>query len=288
MNQEIWIYRFTVADTADLSTGADVGLVDLSAASFTRITNTPASRAPSPGGTLSNGFRFPPFIADDNRDATINDNGTIIAFTSTRDLTWAVTSMLGDRQAGKSEIFIANITTPAAPKFSQVTNTVTSSFNNPIFSSVPNLSGDGSVVSFISNANLTSNNDDGSGLSNGEIYVANYNAGAGTVTNLRQVTKTKNGLPVPSPGVSPDPTASANFLTFGRRISRDGRYVGFESATMRDGANTTLTAFRLTLTWTTFHPAGTQGYGCTVRSDFTCLCLRLCAGHPASVMCLRR
>src|SRR5207249_4314096 len=124
---------------------------------------------------------------------------------------------------GNPEIFIANISNPAAPKFTQVTNTVTTSFNNEIFSSNPNFSGDGSVVSFISNANLTANNDDGGGLSNGEIYVANYNGAAGTVSSVRQVTKTKNGLPVPSPSVSPDPTASANLFTFGRRMSRDGR-----------------------------------------------------------------
>src|SRR6185436_1897835 len=77
MNQEIWIYQFTVADTANLSSGADVGFVDLNGGTVTRITDTPASRAPSPGGTLSNGLNFPPFIADDNRDATISDNGQI-------------------------------------------------------------------------------------------------------------------------------------------------------------------------------------------------------------------
>jgi len=109
------------------------------------------------------------------------------------------------------EVFIFNRGTSA---FTQVTNTTTTSLNNPIFSSNPNLSGDGSVISFISNANLTANNDDGGGLSNGEIYIASYNAAAGTVSGTRQVTKTKNGLPVPTPDVSPDPTASANLLTF--------------------------------------------------------------------------
>src|SRR5213078_3954850 len=71
MNQEIWTYQFTVADTANLSSGADLGPIDLTTGTFTRVTNTPASRAPSPGGTASNGFPFTPFIADDNRDATI-------------------------------------------------------------------------------------------------------------------------------------------------------------------------------------------------------------------------
>ena len=53
MNEEIWTYQFTVPDTANLSTGADVGFVDLTAGSFARITNTPASRAPSPGSVHS-------------------------------------------------------------------------------------------------------------------------------------------------------------------------------------------------------------------------------------------
>ena len=91
MNQELWTYQFTVADTANLSSGADLGPIDLSGGTFTRITNTPASRAPSPGGSDSNGTPFSPFIADDNRDATISDNGKIIAFTSTRNLVPAVT-----------------------------------------------------------------------------------------------------------------------------------------------------------------------------------------------------
>src|SRR5437763_10652879 len=86
MNQEIWTYQFTVADTANLSSGADLGPIDLTTGTFKRITNTPASRAPSPGGAASNGAPFSPFIADDNRDATISDNGNIIAFLSTRDL----------------------------------------------------------------------------------------------------------------------------------------------------------------------------------------------------------
>src|SRR5882672_4276671 len=39
MNQEIWTYTFTVADVANLSSGAEVGPVDLTTGTFTRITN---------------------------------------------------------------------------------------------------------------------------------------------------------------------------------------------------------------------------------------------------------
>src|SRR5207249_3463582 len=87
--------------SANLSSGADVGPIDLTAGTFTRITNTAASRAPSPGGSTTGGFNFAPFIADDNRDATISDNGQIIAFTSTRDF-------LGTNADSNPEIFIFN------------------------------------------------------------------------------------------------------------------------------------------------------------------------------------
>ncbi|PYS72071.1 MAG: hypothetical protein DMF73_09180, partial [Acidobacteria bacterium] len=153
---------------------ADLGPIDLSAGTFTRITSTPASRAPSPGSG-SGASSIPPFIADDNRDATITDNGQRIAFISTRDL------VPGGNTDANPEVFIFNRSTSA---FTQVTTTTTTSLNNPIFSSNPSLSGDGSVLTFISNANLTSNNDDGGGLSNAEIYVANFNGT--TVSGLRQ------------------------------------------------------------------------------------------------------
>src|SRR5712671_2768427 len=81
MNQEIWTYQFTVADTADLSSGADVGPVDLATGTFKRVTNTPASAPPVAGSSTS-----VPRVADDNRDASISDDGKVIAFVSNRDL----------------------------------------------------------------------------------------------------------------------------------------------------------------------------------------------------------
>src|SRR6185295_14918105 len=174
--------------------------------------NTPASRAPSPGGVVSN-QAFSPFIADDNRDAQISDNGQIIAFISTRNLVPAVGNLDADAlppNVGNPEVFLYNVATAA---FTQVTNTKSTSFNNPIASSNPALSGNGSVLTFISNANLTSNNDDGGGLSNAEIYVANFNGS--TVSGLRQVTRTKDGGPAPTPSATPDTFATAVVLSFG-------------------------------------------------------------------------
>ena len=88
MNTEIWTYQFTVPDAVNLAEGADIAFQDLSTGTFTRITNTPASRAPS-AGTPTGCFAdlgCQPFYADDNREASISDDGHVIAFTSTRDL----------------------------------------------------------------------------------------------------------------------------------------------------------------------------------------------------------
>ena len=49
------------------------------------MTNTDTSQTPRPGSTISG-----PFIADDNHDASISDDGNVIAFASTRDLVPAI------------------------------------------------------------------------------------------------------------------------------------------------------------------------------------------------------
>jgi hypothetical protein len=73
-NQEIWLYQVPPTPEAadfDLSQGIDAAPVGLSGGTFTRVTNTPASRVPTPG-IVSGGLVVPPFVADDNRDATAN------------------------------------------------------------------------------------------------------------------------------------------------------------------------------------------------------------------------
>jgi len=222
MNQEIWTYQFTVGDTLDLSTGAEIGPVDLTGGTFTRITNTPASRAPSPASTTTNGS-VGAFVADDNRDATISDNGNIIAFSSTRDIVAG-----GNTDAGSipnPEIFLFNRTSAA---FTQITNTITTSVANPIFNANPTLSSDGSVLAFVSNANLTAANADG----NAEVYLREG-------TTLRQVTKTKD--PVDSQGHA---LATATIFGYGRRLSRNGKFLAFESVANDPGADGANSDFR--------------------------------------------
>lgn len=200
-NQEIWLYLIPAVPAANLSSGADVPFVDLTAGTFTRVTDTPAS-APPRAGTAT----VPPYVADDNRDVAVNDNGTIVAFTSVRNLT-------GGNADFNPEIFVYNRTTAA---FGQVTTTT----GSLVFSANPSLSGDGSVLAFISNANIqetggTSNNADG----NSEIYLATINTATASLATVRQITRT----------TATNTGDVVNVLSPGRRLSRNGNLLAFES-----------------------------------------------------------
>ena len=96
-----------------------------------------------------------------------------------------------------------------------------------VFQSNPALSADGSVVAFQSSANLAGNNSDG----NAEIYVANFSGSS--ISNIRQVTRTIQT------------TQNVNVLSPGRRLSRDGVYITFESLANDPKANTNSNSFFL-------------------------------------------
>src|SRR6266404_2039395 len=205
-NQEIWMYRIPDVTPVDLTAGADVPKIDLTAGTFTRITNTPASLPPQPGSSTK-----PPTEAFDNRDPAVNDNGTIISFVSNRNLT-------GGNADGSPEIIVANVA--GAPTFTQVTNTpVNVKGFLGAFTENPNLSGGGTVLAFASNANIpqtggTASNPD----FNTELFVATLNGT--TVTSLKQVTNTVN------------PTGDVFVVTVlspGRRLSRNGQFLAMES-----------------------------------------------------------
>jgi len=217
-NEEIWIYQLPPVADVNLSSGADLPLQDLAAGTFTRITNTPASRVPAPGGP-----GVPPFVADDNRSATISDTGAVLAFVSTRNLVPAT-----GNADGNPEIFLFNVATSA---FTQATITqdvfdASGRLLFTIFNENPSISGDGSVVAFISNGNLVgSNNDDGSGHGNAEVYVVNFSGSA--VSNMRQATRTKADATF----------ATINVFSPGRRLSRDGSMLAFETLAEDPKAN---------------------------------------------------
>lgn len=244
-NSEIWTYELPPVADVDLTSGADVPFIDLTAGTFARITNTPASRAPTAGSST-----LQPFFADDNRDATISDDGNTIAFSSTR-------SLVGNGNAdGNPEIFFFN---RLSSSFAQLTNTQDVISNGrliyTIFNGNPSLSSSGSLVAFASNANLSGdNNDDGQGNGNGEIYLANYNGA--TFSNIRQVTKTKA-----------DATqATVNLFSPGRRLSRDGSLVALESLAEDPKANSAtnkpfLAMFVYDVTANTFVQIGLRATG---------------------------
>ena len=216
-NQEIFLYFIPAAPAVDLASGADIALVDLTTGTFTRVTNTPASRLPTAGkAATTTQPALAPFVAFDNRDASVNDNASFTAFVSTRNLVGT-----GNSDANP-EIFIFNRT---AGTTAQLTATASPSPSVSIFNENPSLSGSGTVVAFISNANIAAGGSSNNADLNGEIYLGSYDGTTATVT--RQVTITT------SPGAS----FSVNIFHWGRRLSRDGNLVAFESLADLSGTN---------------------------------------------------
>ena len=215
-NTEIFIYAIPETTAADLSSGAEVPFVDLSAGTMTRVTSTPANALPRAGTAA-----LSPFFSRDNDSPFINDNGTVVAFVSQ-----ARSGIPGSSNAdGNREVFVFNRNTGA---FVQVTTTADQT-NRLIWSDNPQLSGDGAVLAFISNADIGSAEAEGN-RGNGEIYVAGFTGSA--VSNLRPVTRTP---PDRRQGVEQSPVV---LLSPGRRISQNGNLIAFESSAVigADGA----------------------------------------------------
>jgi uncharacterized protein (TIGR03437 family) len=214
-NTEIFLYQIPAVAAADLSSGAEVAPVDLAAGTMTRVTNTPASSLPRAGTTI-----VPPAFALDNDGPAINDDGSYVAFVSQ-----AKSGIPGESNAdGNKEIFVYNRTSGG---FVQVTTTqdVAPSGANPlgtlVFNESPSLSGSGGAIAFISNADIGTS-ESAADKGNGEIYVASFSGSA--VSNLRAVTQTPRVI---VSGV--ETGVSTNLLNPGRRMSRDGNLLAFES-----------------------------------------------------------
>jgi uncharacterized protein (TIGR03437 family) len=208
-NLEIWLYQIPAVAFADLSTGEEIPVTDLSAGVFTRVTNTAASRLPAAGTTTSGAF-----VADDNHDASITNNGNVIAFVSTRDL------VTGGNPTAQSndEIFTY---ARSLNQFSQITNTSRGAVSNPIYNVSPSISGSGTRVAFASNASvpiigMTATNTD----NNEEIFYTDLTStGALLAGAAKQVTVTSQAVP----------GDIVNIWNYGRRMSLDGRYIAFDS-----------------------------------------------------------
>ncbi|HYO64139.1 MAG TPA: hypothetical protein VER08_10955 [Pyrinomonadaceae bacterium] len=203
-NAELFLYRIPDVTEADLTAGTDVPAVNLAGGTFTRVTTSPASLPPKAGAAFS-----PPEFADDNRFPSINDDGTVVAFISSRNLAAA-----GGNADLNPEVF-------AFRRSNGETRQLTATANPPnsaiglVFNANPTLSGDGSAVAFISSADFGLGVEDVANRGGAEIFYANTDGA--TLSNLRQVTRTPN-----------DPSV-VNILSFGRRISRNGRFLLFDT-----------------------------------------------------------
>ena len=112
-NSEIWIYRVPAvavcgSDTRHGSAASGSG----TAGTFLQVTNTGASRCPRRVQRTDGPFFY---FADDNRETTITDDGTIIAFISTR----RSCSGCRQRRCESRTVFLQR----RATTFTQATNT---------------------------------------------------------------------------------------------------------------------------------------------------------------------
>ena len=247
-NSEIWIYKIPAVADVDLTLGTDIpnALPLFDPTRFERITNTPASRAPTAGSSTAS-----PFFADDNREATISDDGLVIAFISTRN-----TPITTGNPDFNPELFLFTRTSVdgTGGTFRQLTDTKDAILGlGFVFQTNPSLSADGSVVSFMSTSNsfnmnaqtpVTFSNPD----KNGEVFYAEVAGGGAT---FHQVTRTLNNI------------TSANLVSPGRRLSRDGKLIVFESKATDPKANSAPTTqvfgtFVYTIASDTFNEVGTR------------------------------
>lgn len=230
-NTEIFIYRIPDVADADLSQGTEIPAIDLAANTPQRVTFTTATNTPKPAGT-----NFPSFFALDNYAPQVNDDGALFAFVSKARTGAGIAGIVGaSNPDGNKEIFLYRNTGTGAGTFLQLTNTADvpvagSLLPRLVFNESPSISSCAGAapcrVAFISNADnvaTAGTPETDANKFNGEIFVADYDAAAGTRTAVRQITRTP-----------PDPTlgregVSVNLLTQGRRISRDGSRVVFES-----------------------------------------------------------
>jgi uncharacterized protein (TIGR03437 family) len=223
-NTEMWLYQVPALPPADLSAGDELPVTNLSAGAFTLVTNTLPSRLPFPGSTTNQ-----PVIGDDNRDASINDNGNFIAFTSNRDLVPTV----GNASPNANDEIFTYARIPNT--LNQITQTARGTIVDPIYNQTPTISGSGTRVVFQSNADnpIVGMTGGANTDRNVEIFYADLDGTTGGVTAQsvkKQVTRTARV----------NPGDLVNILDLGRRMSRDGRYIAFDSyadLTMENSTN---------------------------------------------------
>lgn len=291
-NMEMFLYQVPALPPADLTSGDPVAITDLAAGTFTRITTTPPSRYPQPGSLLA-----VPFVADDNHDVSINDDGARIAFVSTRDLvpggnpfptedndeiftytqagggaaaasfdggttstsTEPVRGARSLRTSSKTTTQPANLTASVggAGVISQVTRTLRGPISNPIYSKNPTISGNGSRVLFASTGDnpiigMTGGNNPADSR-NEELFISDLDANGAPTGLRRQVTVT----------TPTNPGDLVNLLEYGKRMSRNGNLIAFDSfadlANENSGTNyTSFATYLYDVTANTFRRIGAR------------------------------
>jgi hypothetical protein len=231
-NTEIWLYHIPAVAPVDLSLGADVPLTDLSQGTFTLVTSTLPSRTVLPGNTNAS-----PFVPWDNRETSISDDGNVISFVSNRDIVRGGNTFPNDdnteiytyiRTGGVTcapDVLPSGVGTCAqitkTPRKVTVPQPKGTPVVVPIFNENPSLSGDGQHLAFYGNGdNPTLTMTGGSNAdANGEIFLTDLNATGNPAGTKKQIT------------VSTRTTQDSITNTFstGKRVSRTGRYVVFES-----------------------------------------------------------
>ena len=209
-NLEMWLYQIPAYGAADLSSGDELPVTNLSGGTFIRVTNTDASRLPQPATATAGAF-----IADDNHDASINDDGNVIAFVSTRDLVPSVGNPFPNED--NDEIF--TYVRPSST-LGQVTKTPRGQIANPIYSKNPTISGNGTRVVFASTGDgpvvgMTAGGNPAASR-NEEIFYADLIGGSPTgATAKKQVTTTtplNPGDPVTSSTLKANEAVTGNLL----------------------------------------------------------------------------
>ncbi len=225
-NTEIFIYRIPDVADVDLSQGVEIAAQDLAANTPQRVTFTTATALPR-AATTNN----PSFFALDNYAPQVNDDGSLVAFTSK-----ARAGIVGAANTdGNKEVFLYRNAGADAGTFLQLTNTADvpvagSVLPRLVFNENPSIATCTAAancrIAFISNAdNITTEGtaEADANKGNGEIFVADYNPATGARTAVRQITRTPPDTTLGREGVS------VNLLTAGRRISRDASRLVFES-----------------------------------------------------------
>ncbi|MEQ1765051.1 MAG: hypothetical protein ABL984_18135, partial [Pyrinomonadaceae bacterium] len=179
------------------------------------------------------------------------DDGNTIAFVSTRDHVTGGNAFPTD---DNDEIFVW-----ASGTIHQITRTPRGQIQNPIYNKNPAISGDGSRVVFgstgddpIDDPGSTTNFDtgtNGTGSINEEVFYANL--AGGSPTGGKQITTT-------TPTNAGEPV---NFLEYGKRISRNGNLIAFDSfadlANENSGTNyTSFATYLYDVTANTFRRIG--------------------------------